>query len=126
MIFTFEFVDCKKFLEEFLEDPDFLNRFLNIIGTYELHGFGRYDRYELKMGSKMDGLHQLTPIWKKTFVDTDSQCVSQYFIFFNQTRSRWQLHETKTYDGLSTSIKYDHFFCSTGLANQFLLFYIEF
>ena len=124
-IFTFKFVNFKKFMEEY---PDFDNRFLNIIGSYELHGFGIYDRYELKMGSTMDGLHQLTPIWKKTFIciDADSQCVSQYFIFFNQTRSRWELHEKKIYNGLSTSITYDHIFCSTGWTNQFLLFYIDF
>ena len=95
-------------------------RFLNFSGEYELHGFGRYNGLRLKMRSAIDGqLIGLTPIWKNIFTLTDSQ----YFIFFNQTYSRWELHEMKTYSESSLPFSRDHIFCKTGLTNLFLLFY---
>ena len=110
-------------VEEFSKEyPEFVNRFFNFYGSYELHGFGSYNGCELKMGSTMDGLHQLTPIWKKIFTGTDSQ----YFIFFNQARSTWELHEATTYNGLTSSVTVPHLDCKTGSTSQFSLFYINF
>ena len=107
-------MNLKKFLDE---HPDLVDRFLKFSGSYELHGFGRYDRYELKMGSTIDGLHQLTPIWKKSFTGNDSQ----YFIFFNQSEKQWELHEGwKLHNGFTSSMTNGHIFCKTGLTNQFL------
>ena len=98
------------------ENFDFVDRFLSFSGKYELHGFGKHDGCELKMGPTLDGLHgQLTPIWKKEHTLTQSK----HFIFFNKTR--WELHETKSHNGFFTSVTYDHIFCKTGLTNQFSL-----
>ena len=103
------------------ENLDFVDRFLHFSGKYELHGFGRLDGCDLKMGSTLDGLQGgLTPIWKQDYVPTDSQ----FFIFFNKTR--WELHETKTPFGFSSPISYDHIYCKTGLTNRCLLFYKTF
>ena len=105
------------------EYPEFVSQFSHFYGSYELHGFGRYDGYRLKMGSIIDGLHQLTPIWKKKYTINDSQ----YFIFFNQTESQWELHEGwELHSGISSSMtidsKKDHLYCATGLTNQFLVY----
>ena len=70
------------------------------------------------MRSTIDGLHDLTPIWKKIYTGTDSQ----YFIFFNHTRSRWELHEKECgrheKERIFTKC-FDHVFCKTGFTNQF-------
>merc|ERR1719204_1368966 len=64
-IFTFEMSNLEEFLKEYPESETF-NRFLNLSGSYELHGFGKYAfGGELKMRSTIDGLQDLTPIWKK-------------------------------------------------------------
>ena len=120
--FTFEMSNDEEFWKEYPEYETF-NRFLNLSGSYELHGFGRYAGGQLKMRSTVDGLHELTPIWKKIYTGTDSQ----FFIFFNHTRSRWELHEKERHDKESNFTKgYDHIFCKTGFTNQFSLFYEKF
>ena len=116
--FTFEMSNREQFRKE---NPEFetFKRFSNYSGPYELHGFGRYDRGELKMGSAIDGLNQLRPIWKKIFTANDLEYIdSQYFIFFNDTWSRRELLEKRTHRGSTSSICCDHIFCKTDLPSQ--------
>ena len=106
--FSFRISDQEEFSKEY---PEFVSRFLNFYGSYTLAGFGRMDGCELKMGSKIDRLQGITPIWRKTFTVTDSQ----YFIFYNQTSSKWELHEIETRNGFSSSITNHHLECKAGL-----------
>lgn len=99
----FEISNEDEFLKKYPEFETY-ERFLNFTGPYELHGFKRYDGGELKMGSTIDRQHQLNPIWGRKCSRTDSQ----YFIFFNQTRTRWELHEMKIIGGSFEPISYDH------------------
>ena len=105
--FTFEMLNREEFSKEY---PDFDDRFFNFSGSYTLFGFGKLDGCELKMGSTLDGLQGITPIWGKIFSLTDSL----YLILYNQTSSKWELRETKTYNGRFSQITHGHIECKTG------------
>ena len=84
---------------------------LKFSGFYRLHGFGRYEGMELKMASELDGLHGLTPVWRKnTYTNNDMR--TEFFIFFNQRSEKWELHEKHSW-GSSTHFE-DHLICEAG------------
>ena len=108
--FTFEMFNQEKFLKE---NPEFetYDRILNFSGSYELvHLLGYYDGVKLTMGPPIHGL-PVSPFWRKRSTGTDSQ----YYIFFNHNRSRWELHEKETHNRFcSDDLSDDHIFCKTG------------
>ena len=108
-MFMFDILNLEEFSKQ---NPEFetFDRFVSFPGKYELYGFGRYEGCQLKMGSIIDGLHQLTPIWRNIYTGKDSH----YFIFFNHTRSRWELHAKRIHNGFCSSITYAHISCKTG------------
>ena len=91
-----------------------LTQFSDFHGNYLLAGFGRLVNGHLRMGWS-GGLYQLTPVWRKHDILTDSQ----YFILFNQVNAQWELRELKP---PFISLTHDRIFCKTGLINEMFLF----
>ena len=84
-------------------------------GTYQLCKFGIYENseFKLKLGPTLDWIKSkkgLTPIWSKT----DAENGKQFFIFFNISRKRWEVHEMVMPD---ISMTIDHLYCPIGLYN---------
>ena len=85
-------------------------------GSYLFVGFGFNENAQVKLSTKIDKMQGFTPMWKK-IEETDNKSggtVSDYFICFNQERSRWELNETLRHIHFSVT----HLTCTTGSYNQ--------